>query len=275
MREVWRRFCTSRTGLVSMAIVLALVIAALAAPAVLPFDPNNITGQVLQPPSWEHPLGTDDLGRDVGTGVVYGVQVSLTVGILAAVAATLLGGCIGAVAGYYGGVLDLVVMRISEIFQVVPSFILAAVIAALSGPGLWEIIAVIALLSWPQTARVMRSEVMRIKQLDFVDAVRCLGIGEARILFREVVPNAMAPMLAVGTLIIGSAILLEASLGFLGLTNPDIVSWGRMLNIGQRYLFVAWWLSFFPGMAILVTVLAFNLLGDAVGAALNPRLARD
>jgi peptide/nickel transport system permease protein len=275
MREVWRRFRGTRTGPAAALVVLALVIAALTAPVVLPYDPNDITGAVMQPPSLDHPLGTDDLGRDVATGVVYGIQVSLTVGLLAAAAASLLGGCIGAVAGFYGGMLDLAVMRVSEIFQVVPSFILAAVIAALAGPGLWQIIAVIALLSWPQTARVMRGEVMRVKQLDFVDAVRCLGIGEARILLREIVPNAMAPMLAVGTLIIGSAILLEASLGFLGLTNPDVVSWGRMLNTGQRYLFLAWWLSFFPGMAIFLTVLAFNLLGDAVGAALNPRLVRD
>src|SRR5262249_25839819 len=155
-------------------------------------------------------------GRDVATGIVYGVQVSLTVGLLAAAAATLLGGCIGAVSGFYGGRLDLFVMRIAEIFQVVPRFILTAVITPLSWPGLWQIHYVIALLSWPQTARVMRGEVMRVKQLDFVDAVRCLGIGEGTILLREIVPNAVAPMLAVGTLIIGSAILLEASLGFLG-----------------------------------------------------------
>ena len=271
MHRVWKRFLARKTGIVSAAIVLLLVGLAVAAPIAFPVDPNEITGEVLQPPSLEHVLGTDDLGRDVLTGLIYGIQVSLTVGVLAAVAASLIGGLVGALAGFYGGLLDLVVMRIAEIFQVVPSFILAAVIAALSGPGLWQIIAVIALLSWPQTARVMRGEVIRVKQLDFVDAVRCLGIGEGTILRKEIIPNAVGPMLAVGTLIVGSAILLEASLSFLGLSSPDVVSWGRMLNTGQRYLFIAWWLSFFPGLAIVVTVLAFNLLGDAIGAALNPR----
>ena len=271
MRKFWRRFLVRKTGVVSAGIVFLLVVLALAAPIALPVDPNEITGEVLLPPSLDHILGTDDLGRDVLTGIIYGIQVSLTVGVLAAAAATLIGGFIGAVSGFYGGLLDLLVMRISEIFQVVPSFILAAVIAAMAGPGLWQIIAVIALLSWPQTARVMRSEVIRVKQLDFVDAVRCLGVSEGTILLKEIIPNAIAPMLAVGTLIVGSAILLEASLSFLGLSSPDVVSWGRMLNTGQRYLFISWWLSFFPGLCIVVTVLAFNLLGDAIGAALNPR----
>ena len=271
MRRFWRRFRVRKTGVVSAVVVLLLVVLALAAPVMLPVDPNEITGEVLLPPSLDHILGTDDLGRDVLTGIVYGIQVSLTVGVLAAAAATLIGGFIGAISGFYGGLLDLLVMRIAEIFQVVPSFILAAVIAAMSGPGLWQIIVVIAALSWPQTARVMRSEVIRVKQLDFVDAVRCLGIDEGAILLKEIIPNAIAPMLAVGTLIVGSAILLEASLSFLGLSSPDVVSWGRMLNTGQRYLFISWWLSFFPGLCIVVTVLAFNLLGDAIGAALNPR----
>ncbi|HXE48795.1 MAG TPA: ABC transporter permease, partial [Ramlibacter sp.] len=137
-----------------------------------------------------------------------------------------------------------------------------------------QIIAVVSLLAWPQVARVMRGEVMRVKQLEFVDGVRCLGISERDVLAHEIIPNAVAPVLAVGTLIVGQAILLEASLSFLGLSSPELVSWGRMLNSGQRFLFNAWWLSFFPGTAIFVTVLAFNLFGDAVGAVLNPRTAR-
>jgi peptide/nickel transport system permease protein len=153
---------------------------------------------------------------------------------------------------------------------VIPAFILAAVIAALSGPGEWQIIAVIAALSWPQPARVMRGEVIRLRQLDHVQAVRCLGIAERRILLGEILPNALAPVLAVGALIVGTAILLEASLAFLGLSNPDVVSWGRMLNVGQRYLFQAWWLSVFPGVTIVATVLSFNLGGDALAAALDP-----
>jgi peptide/nickel transport system permease protein len=154
---------------------------------------------------------------------------------------------------------------------VVPSFILAALIVALSGSGLPQIITVIAILAWPQTARLMRGEVLRIKRLEFSAAMRCLGLGEARILALEIVPNAVPPVLAVGTLIVGQAILLEAALSFFGLGNPDVVSWGRMLNHGQQFLGSGWWMSFFPGMAIFLTVLSFNLLGDAIGVALDPR----
>jgi peptide/nickel transport system permease protein len=225
----------------------------------------------MAPPSLDHFLGTDDLGRDVLTNIVYGIRVSLTVGLLAAVGASVIGCFIGALAGFYGGLFELLVMRLSEIFQVIPTFILAAVIVALSGPGLPQIVAVIVILSWPQTARLMRGEVLRLRRLEYVDAVRCLGTSEWKILLYEVAPNAIAPPIAVGTLIIGQAILLEASLSFFGLSNPDLVSWGQMLNSGQRFLFNAWWLSFFPGLAILVTVLAFNLVGDAVGFALNPK----
>ena len=263
-----------RVGVVAALYIAALVVIALAVQLWPGVDPHQISSAVMQPPSLEHLLGTDELGRDVFTGLIFGIQVSLTVGFAAALAATLIGIVIGAVAGYYGGALDLLVMRISEIFQVVPSFILAAFIVALSGPGLSRVVAVIALLAWPQVARLMRGEVMRIKHLEFVDAVRCLGIDEGAILTKEVIPNALGPVLAAGTLIVAQAILLEAALSFLGLSSADLVSWGRLLNSGQRFLFNAWWLSVFPGLAIFVTVLAFNLLGDAVGAALNPRQAR-
>lgn len=272
MRNFWRRFRRRRAGLVSAAFLLLLMLAAVAAPLLLAADPNEITDDVLKSPSLLHVMGTDDIGRDILTGVIYGIRVSLAVGVLAAFAATVIGGVVGALAGFVGGALDLVVMRVSEFFQVVPTFILAALIIALSGPGLTQVVAVIALLAWPQTARLMRGEVLRIKRLEFVDALRCLGVGEAEILAREVVPNALAPMLAVGTLIVGQAILLEAALGFFGLSSPDVVSWGRMLNSGQRFLFNAWWISLFSGMAIFLTVLAFNLLGDALSDAMNPRL---
>jgi peptide/nickel transport system permease protein len=154
---------------------------------------------------------------------------------------------------------------------VVPTFVLAAVVVALSGSSLPHVIAVIALLAWPQPARIMRGEVMRIKQLEFVDALRCLGYGDGTILFREIVPNALSAVLAVGSLLVGQAILLEAALSYFGLGNPAVVSWGRMLNAGQRFLANAWWMALFPGIAISVTILAFNLLGDAIARALNAR----
>src|SRR5579885_269620 len=236
MASFHRRFATRPAGMASAAFVLALALAGIAVPLLSSADPSQIGNAVMLPPSAAHPMGTDELGRDVLIGIVYGIRVSLTVGMLAALAASLIGSLLGALAGFYGGALDLLVMRIAEVFQVVPSFILAAVIVALSGPGLPQVVAVIALLAWPQTARVMRGEVMRLKQLEFVDAVRCLGIGEGAILAREVIPNAFAPVLAVGTLIVGQAILLEAALSFFGLSSADVVSWGRMLNSGQRFL---------------------------------------
>ena len=256
MREAWARLAEHKAGVVGLFFILMLIVAAVAAPLLLPHDPAALSNDVMARPSWEHWFGTDELGRDVFAGMSQGVQVSLTVGFAAALAASILGILIGAVAGFFGGKVDLALMRFSEMFQVMPSFILAAVIA---------------ILAWPQVARVMRGEVLRVRQLEFVDAVRCLGVREEAILWREVIPNAIAPVLAIGTLIVGQAILLEAALSFLGLSSADLISWGRMLNSGQRLLFNAPWLSIFPGAAIFLTVLAFNLLGDAVGAALDPK----
>lgn len=266
-----QRFTSYRAGMAAAGYLALVVLVAIAVECVPGLDPHAISDKVMDAPSWEHPLGTDELGRDMLLGILFGIKVSLAVGTSAAIGAALIGILVGAMAGYYGGWLDLAVMRVSEVFQVIPTFILAAFIIALSGPGLSRVVVVIALLSWPQVARLMRGEVLRVKQLEFVDAVRCLGVPEFRILVAEVIPNAVAPVLAAATLIVGHAILLEAALGFFGLSSADIVSWGRMLNAGQRFLFNAWWLSFFPGMAIFVTVLAFNLLGDAIGAALNPK----
>ena len=271
MRNFWSRFGTHRAGVVAGVYVLLLIVVMLAAGFLPGPDPNAISSEVMLAPSASHLLGTDELGRDVLLGIVHGIRVSLTVGFAAALGATVIGVLVGAGAGFYGGFLDLMLMRISEIFQVVPSFILAAVIVALSGPGLSQVVAVISLLAWPQVARLMRGEVMRVKHLEFVDAVRCLGVREMTILTGEIVPNTLAPALAAGSLIVGQAILLEAALSFFGLSSVDTISWGRMLNSGQRFLFNAWWLSVFPGAAIFLTVLAFNLLGDGLGSALNPR----
>lgn len=262
------------SGLAAGLFIAVLVVIALGVGFFPGLDPHAISNDSFVEPSAQFLIGSDELGRSVAAGVLHGTKVSLTVGFFAALMATGLGILIGSIAGFYGGWIDAVVMRVSEFFQVIPSFILAAVIVAMTGTGLTQIIAVVGMLAWPQVARVMRGEVMRVKELEFVDAVRCLGISERRVLFGEVIPNAVAPVLAVGTLIIGQAILLEASLSFLGLSSAELVSWGRMLNSGQRFLFNAWWLSFFPGMAIFITVLAFNLFGDAVAAVLNPRNAR-
>jgi peptide/nickel transport system permease protein len=269
--RAWARLRANKLAWISASTVLALILAAIFGPSLTGEGPNVISRLTFAPPSLSHPFGTDELGRNVLTQLLYGIRTSLTVGMLAATSAAVIGITIGAIAGFAGGRVESVVMRITEIFQVMPTFILASVIVALAGPGMMRVIAVIAILSWPQTARLMRGEVLRVKTLEFVDAMRCLGIREPAILWFEVVPNAIAPVVALATLIVGQAILLEASLSFFGLTTPDIPSWGLMLNSGQRFYYQAWWLSVFPGLAILITVLAFNIFGDCVSEAFNPR----
>jgi peptide/nickel transport system permease protein len=270
--RAWERLKRSRSAWVSGATVVVLVVLAVIGPRLLiDSNDNTISNSVFTRPWTETWLGTDELGRSVLTQLIYGVRTSLIVGLSAAVAATVVGILMGAIAGYAGGKIDTLLMRVTEIFQVMPTFILASVIVALAGPGTARVIAVISLLSWPQMARLMRGEVLRVKNLEFVDAARCLGQSERQILWFEVVPNSLAPAFALSTLIIGNAILLESGLAFFGLTTPDIASWGRMLNSGQRFYYQAWWLAVFPGIAIMVTVLAFNLFGDALRNALSPR----
>ncbi len=274
MYRLIKRFTEERIGLGATFYILILSAIALVTFTIPIVDPHQLSSDVLKAPTPQHFFGTDELGRDVFTGVVYGIQTSLLVGFSAALIASVLGILIGAISGFYGGWVDMVVMRITEMFQVLPTFIFAAVVVAMSGPGLSRVVIVIALLAWPQVARVMRGEVMRVKQLEYVNVARCQGYTESTILFREVIPNSVAPVLAVGTLIVGQAILLEAGLSFFGLTNVETISWGRMLYSGQRFLFNGWWMSVFPGLAILFTVLAFNLVGDALGSALDPRRNR-
>ena len=271
MREVLQRFKENLTGMVAAWFILFLVVLTLTVPAICNIDPMTISSNTLRTPSGEFLLGTDELGRDVLQLLIYGIRISLSVGLLAALVASILGVLIGAWAGYFGGRIDMFLMRVAEIFQVLPTFVLAAVIVAMLGPGTTRVIAVIAILAWPQIALVMRSEVYRVKQTEFVDAVRCLGYREIYILLVEVIPNALRSVVALGTLIVGQAILIEASLSFLGLSSPDVMSWGGMLNSGQRYLFNAWWLSVLPGIAIFLTVLAFNFVGDALNVAFNPK----
>src|SRR5258706_1959454 len=256
-------------------IVLLCVITFVVQISLPPNSPFQISDDILQPPSGAHWLGTDDLGRDVMLLAAWGARVSLTVGIVSAAAASVIGVVVGAASGYVGGVFDAVVMRVAEFFQVMPIFVLAALIVAMTGPGEIRVIGVIAGLAWPQTARVVRSEVLRIKTLGFVEAARCLGGSESRILLREVIPNALAPVIAVSTLTAAFAILLEAALSFFGLTSADTISWGLTLSAGQRLLYQPWWLPAFPGLMIFLTALSFNIFGDCVREALDPRNEQD
>lgn len=258
-------------GTVSLVYIVVLTLVAVVGPFVMRTDPTSIS-QAVQPPSPDAWLGTDHLGRDQLTRMIYGARVSLLVGVLAAGMAVVVGITVGACAGFFGGVVDLVLMRISEFFQVMPTLIVAVAVVALIGPGLVNIVVVIALLSWAQTARVMRAEVLRVKQLEYVDANRCLGYRESVVLLREVVPNALPAVMPLIALGVAEAILQESSISFLGLGSPDLISWGLLLHDGQQNLLRAWWMIVFPGLATFFTVLAFNLFGDAVSTALNPRL---
>lgn len=272
-REFWRRFRRSRAGVIGLSLVVLLVVVALAAPLLAPRDPQTTSLVTLNPPGIPgHPLGTDNLGRDILSGVLWGSRVSLTVGVCAAATAVLLGVLIGSLAGFYGGWADAVLGRVTELFQVIPRFVLALLVVALFGSGLWKLIAVIGILSWPQAARVVRGQVMALRGAAYVDAARVLGLRNARIIFSEILPNVLAPVVVIGSLDVAGAILLEASLGFFGLGDPNLVSWGMMLNNAQAHLRQAWWMSVFPGLAISLAVLGFNLMGDGLNDAADPRL---
>jgi peptide/nickel transport system permease protein len=267
-----RRLLSNWTGKISFGYIVLLILIATLGPLVISKDPAQISRLVLKPPSGSAWFGTDHLGRDQLARLVTGARISLLVGVVAAAMSIVVGVLVGACAGFFGGWLDTALMRISEFFQVMPTLIVAVAIVALIGPGLFNIILVIAALSWPQTARVTRGEVLRVKQLEYIDAVRCQGRPEWRILLREVVPNAIPAVMPLIALCVAEAILQEASISFLGLGSPDTISWGLLLHDGQQNLLRAWWMTVIPGIATFVSVLAFNLLGDSVSAALNPRL---
>ena len=267
-----RRLLQRGSTRVALGLLIVMVLAALLAPWFATHDPFSGSNDALLPPlSPGHWLGTDDLGRDIWSRVVHGTRVSLLVGIASSALAVTLGVTVGAVAGYFGGWIDVVLMRIAEFFQTLPRFVLALIVIALFGASTAKLILVIGLLAWPQMARVVRATVASLQQAPFVDAARVAGMPDRTIIAKEILPNVAAPIIVLGSLDIASAILIEASLSFFGLGDPNAISWGGMLNDAQQFLRSAWWMSAFPGLAIAMTVLAFNLLGDALNDALNPR----
>ena len=273
MSDLWYRYSRSPLAVVAAGFSLVVLVLAVAAPLVAGRDPLSGGADALRPPlTGGYPLGTDHLGRDIWAQLVYGARVSLTVGGLAAASAVLIGVVVGAVSGFFGGWVDGVLMRIAEFFQTLPRFVLALIIVALFGSGLEKLIAVIATLSWPQVARVVRASFLSLREAAFVDAARVGGMGSGAIIRSEILPNVVAPIVVTGSLDVAAAILLEAGLGFFGLGDPNLISWGSMLNQAQQYLRQAWWMSVFPGLAISLVVLAFNVIGDGLNDALNPRL---
>ncbi|CAB5663104.1 Probable D,D-dipeptide transport system permease protein ddpC [Delftia tsuruhatensis] len=272
-REALRMFLRNPSAIAGMAMLLIVLLVAIAGPWIWPADPFEIRTMPQTPPfSAEAWLGSDQMGRDVLTGIVHGGRATLMVGAFAALLSVCIGVTLGALAGYYGGRVDALLMRVTEFFQVLPALLFAMVVVTLFSPSLATVTLAIGSVSWPATARLTRAEFLRIRQLEFVRAERAIGARHSRILWKVILPNALPPLVVSATLAVGAAILFEAGLSFLGLGDPNQMSWGLMIGSARQYLLSCWWAVAFPGAAIFVTVLAVSLIGDGLNDALNPKL---
>ncbi|MDR7417799.1 MAG: ABC transporter permease [Armatimonadota bacterium] len=271
---VFRRLGRHRTALVGLAVLLGFVVATVAAPIVLPYDPTEADFEkVLRRPSPAHPFGTDQLGRDLFTRVVYGARVSFLIGVLAVGLSAAIGVPIGLVSGYHGGTVDLVAQRAVDLMLAFPGFLLALTLIAVLGVGVTNVVVSVGLATAPVYVRLVRGVALSVKSQVYIEAARACGVPERRIIGRHVLPNCLPPVIVQSTLQLGAAILTAAGLGFLGLgVKPPTPEWGTMLGEGQTYLFSSWYIATFPGLAIFLSVLAFNLLGDGLRDALDPRM---
>ncbi len=272
--EFQYRLAGNRMALAGGIIVILLFVVSLAAPLLAPYDPLAIDlTRILAPPSWQHWCGTDQLGRDVLSRMIWGAGISLKVGFVATGIAVLIGALLGALAGYYGGWWDMVIMRLVDVMLCFPTFFLILAVIAFLEPSIWNIMIIIGATGWMGIARLVRADFMSLKERDFVTAARVLGAGDTRIIFRHILPNAMTSILVAATLGVAGAILTESALSFLGIgVQPPTPSWGNILTAGKDNIDIAWWLSLYPGLAILITVLGYNLLGEGIRDALDPRL---
>jgi peptide/nickel transport system permease protein len=273
-REFWARFRRNRLAVTGLALVVSLFVISLAAPVLSPFDPNSIDLEaMLMPPSQAHLLGTDPLGRDVLSRIIYGARVSLLVGFVSVGLATFIGLLIGSLAGFYGGWVDSLLMRQVDVMLCFPSFFLILAVIALLEPSIWYIMAVIGITGWMGVARLVRAEFLSLREREFILAAKALGASDLRVMLRHMLPNALAPVMVSATLGVAGAILTESALSFLGLgVQPPTPSWGNILTAGKDNIEIAWWLSLFPGLAILITVMSYNLLGEGIREAIDPRL---
>ena len=273
LKVFFRRFARNRPALIGLVLILALFAVSAGADFLAPQDPNRTElGARLQPPGPGCLLGTDALGRDVLSRLIWGSRISLKVGFVSVGLATALGLVFGALAGYYGGLIDGLIMRFCDLMLCFPAMFLVLAVIAILEPSIWNVMIVIGLTSWMGVARLVRAEFISLKNRDFILAARALGASDARLIWNHLLPNSLAPVLVSATLGVAGAILLESSLSFLGLgVQPPTATWGVMLADGKDYLSRAWWLSFYPGLAILVTVLSYNLAGDGLRDALDPR----
>ena len=268
------RFLKNKIAVAGSIVVLALFAVSLLAPWIAPYDPSAIDLKlVLAPPSAAHPFGTDQLGRDVLSRMIWGSRISLKVGFVATGIAMLIGTILGALSGYYGRWVDAVIMRFVDIMLCFPTFFLILAVIAILEPSIWNIMIVIGLTGWMGITRLVRADFISLKERDFVAAAGVIGAGDLRIIFAHILPNAMASVLVATTLGVAGAILTESALSFLGIgVQPPTPSWGNILTAGKDNIDIAWWLSLYPGLAILITVLGYNLLGEGIRDSLDPRL---
>jgi peptide/nickel transport system permease protein len=273
VHQSFHTFRRNTLAVIGGLLVLGVFVLAICAPWISPHDPARIdVKSILLGPSMQHPFGTDELGRDVLSRMIYGSRVSLEVGFVAIGIATLIGIIIGAISGYYGGFIDAVFMRFVDIMLSIPTIFLVLAVIAILEPNIINIMIVIGLTSWMEPARLVRAEFISVKEREFVTAARALGATDGRIIFRHILPNGLSPILVSATMGVGGAILVESALSFLGIgVQPPTPSWGSLLSSGKDNIEIAWWLSAFPGLAILVTVLGYNLLGEGIRDALDPR----
>ena len=275
MRDFLRRFARNKGALIGAAVLALVVALALLAPFLFPDDPWEITGPPFRRPGeMGFLLGTDTLGRDVAAGIAHGARVTLLLSLVSTAVALSIGVVLGAIAGYHGGWVDDLVMRFTEFFQTIPNFILLVVLVAIFTPSITSIVVAIGIVSWPPLARIVRGEFLTLRSREFVQAAEVLGQGSFRIIFGEILPNALSPVIVSASLMVATAVLLESALSFLGLGDPNLMSWGYMIGASRTVIRQAWWISCFPGVAIALTVLALNLVGEGLSDALNPRLAR-
>lgn len=273
MGSFWKLYRRNHSAVLGLVILALVIVVAFAAPLMYPDDPFRLAGKSMSPPGEAgFLLGSDSLGRDVAAGIAHGAKTSLLIGLLATLVAVVAGVFMGALAGYYGGWVDDLLMRTTEMFQTIPSFIFAILLVAIMKPSIESIVIAIAVVSWPAVARLVRGEFLSLKNREFVQAGHTLGMSDARIILAEILPNCLSPIIVIGSLMVATAILIESGLAFLGLGDPNIMSWGFQIGAGRTLLRSAWWVCTFPGIAILITVLAINLVGEGLNDALNPRL---
>lgn len=273
-RSVFFRLMRHPSGAVGLVLLLLVLLMSVSAGWVFPQGPYAIAAAPRIWPGVDpaYPFGTDSLGRDLLAGLFYGSRVSLAIGAAAAAVSLVIGVLFGAIAGYYGGWIDDVLMRLTDAMQTIPSLLSAVAIVGVIGPSLTTITIAIAIVSWPMIARLVRAEFLRLRTYDFVQSCKIIGMSDMRIIFGQILPNCLAPTIVSSSVLVATAIIVEASLSFLGLGDPNVMSWGTILSVGRQELRSAWYITAFPAVALVLTVLALNLIGDALNDVLNPRL---